>query len=291
MGFDRGTPSSKKLVCGSTPKNLKMDYDEEEMGLVKRGSTSSSEQSSTPIGMRIVVSLPEEEMPSPGDSSAEEEAEDSDCDDFEEVKQLSKVTEEVEEADVAVSPSPGLSLSVVLGEEADDLSPRSISMLEAEEGREGKQGMEKLLLERLLARKELRLAAMQEKVEMQTRRLREAETRLALLETIPGFFFFQWLGLLLLRLMMVLRKASRVNYFLLKLCKLNRLVFSPFSVFFKYPKMISTGNKIAEEEEEKNTKAMESIVEEALSLQGLASNCSPGVMIRRMNPRNRSLGL
>jgi len=288
MGFDRGTPSSKKLVCGSTPKNLKMDYDEEEMGLVKRGSTSSSEQSSTPIGMRIVVSLPEEEMPSPGDSSAEEEAEDSDCDDFEEVKQLSKVTEEVDEADVAVSPSPGLSLSVVLGEEVDDLSPRSISMLEAEEGREGKQGMEKLLLERLLARKELRLAAMQEKVEMQTRRLREAETRLALLETIPGFFFFQWLGLLMLRLMMVLRKASRVNYLLLWLCKLNRLVLSPFSEFFKYPKKISVGINIDEEEEKKNTNAMEPIEEEALFL---ANKCSPGVLIRRMNPRNRSLGL
>ena len=68
-------------------------------------------------------------------------------------------------------------------------------MLEAEEGREGKQvhfpfeekfkfanavivtyvdlsfskqGMEKLLLERLLARKELRLTAMQEKVKMQS---------------------------------------------------------------------------------------------------------------------------
>ena len=72
MGFDRGTPSSKKLVCGSTPKNMKLDYDEEEMGLGKRGSPFSSEQSSTPVGMRIVVSLPEEEMPSPGDSSAEE---------------------------------------------------------------------------------------------------------------------------------------------------------------------------------------------------------------------------
>ena len=31
--------------------------------------------------------------------------------------------EEVDEADVAVSPSPGLSLSVLHGEEADDLSP------------------------------------------------------------------------------------------------------------------------------------------------------------------------
>ena len=75
MGLERGTPSSKKLVCGSTPKNTKLDHDEEEMvsaRLGKRGSPSSSEQSSTPVGMRIVVSLPEEEMPSPGDSSAEE---------------------------------------------------------------------------------------------------------------------------------------------------------------------------------------------------------------------------
>jgi len=291
MGLERGTPSSKKLVCGSTPKNTKLDHAKEEMvsaGLGKRGSPSSSEQSSTPIGMRIVVSLPEEEMPSPGDSSAEEEAEDSDCDDFEEVKQLSKVTEEVDEAEVAVSPSPSLSLSVLHGEEADDLSPRSISMLEAEEGREGKQGMEKLLLERLLARKELRLMAMQEKVEMQTRRLKEVETRLALLETIPGFFFFQWLGLLLLRLMMVLRKASRVNYLLLMLYKLNRLVFSPFSAIFKYPKKISAGINIDEEELKKNSNAMEPIEEVVLSL---ASKCSPGVMIRRLNPRNRSLGL
>ena len=72
MRLERGTPSSKKLICGSTPKNMKLDNDKEEMGLGKRGSPSSSEQSSTPIGMRIVVSLPEEEMPSPGDSSAEE---------------------------------------------------------------------------------------------------------------------------------------------------------------------------------------------------------------------------
>merc|ERR1719234_1349237 len=97
-------------------------------------------------------------------------------------------------------------------------------MLEAEEGREGKQGMEKLLLERLLARKELRLTAMQEKVEMQTRKLREVETRLTLLETIPGFFLFQWLGLLLLRLIMVLRKASRVNYLLLGLLLLRLIM-------------------------------------------------------------------
>ena len=40
------------------------------------------------------------------------------------MKQLSKVMEEVDEADMAVSPSPGLSVSVLHGEEADDLSPR-----------------------------------------------------------------------------------------------------------------------------------------------------------------------
>ena len=125
------------------------------------------------------------------------------------------------------------------------------------------------------------------KVEMQTRRLKEVETRLALLETIPGFFFFQWLGLLLLRLMVVLRKASRVNYLLLMLYKLNRLVFSPFSAIFKYPKKISAGINI-DEEEKKNSNAMEPIEQEALSL---ANKCSPGVMIRRLNPRNRSLGL
>ena len=87
---------------------------------------------------------------------------------------------------------------------------------------------------------------------------------------------------------MVLKKASRVNYLLLWLCKLNRLVLFPFSVLFKYPKKISAGNNIAEEEEEKNTNVMEPIEEEGLSL---ANNCSPGVMIRRVNPRNRSLGL
>ena len=64
------------------------------------------------------------------------EAEDSDDPDAGVVNCFSKPSE-VEEAS-AVSPSRPLSLSVLLGEEADDLSPRSISMLEAEEGA-GKQ--------------------------------------------------------------------------------------------------------------------------------------------------------
>ena len=65
------------------------------------------------------------------------------------MKQFSKMTNEGDEADMAVSPSPPLSLSVILGEEADDLSPRSISMLEAEEGREGKQVSSLSWLQRL----------------------------------------------------------------------------------------------------------------------------------------------
>ena len=50
------------------------------------------------------------------------------------VKQFSKLTDEGDKVDMAV----GLSVSGH-GEEVDDLSPRSISMLEAEEGRDGKQ--------------------------------------------------------------------------------------------------------------------------------------------------------
>ena len=72
MRLDRGTPSSKKLARGSTTKSTELDNDEQEMPsveLAKRGSPSSEERL-TPMGMRIVVSLPE--MTSPGDSSAEE---------------------------------------------------------------------------------------------------------------------------------------------------------------------------------------------------------------------------
>ena len=54
-------------------------------------------------------------------------------------------------------------------------------------------------LERLLARKELRLAAMQEKVELQNKRLREVEARLAWLEAIPGISIFERLGSYLLK--------------------------------------------------------------------------------------------
>ena len=56
-----------------------------------------------------------------------------------------------------------------------------------------------LCLERLLARKELRLVAMQEKVELQNKRLRELETRLAWLEAIPGLPILERLGAYLLK--------------------------------------------------------------------------------------------
>ena len=143
--------------------------------------------------------------------------------------------------------------------------------------------MEKLLLERLLARKELRLTAMQEKVEKQGIKLREAETRLALLEAIPGFFLYQWFGLLLLRLMVVVNKGIRVDHLLLRLCNLNRLVLSPLSWFFKQPKKISSMLKIDETRVEKDNKIMEP------DEKAFPNDCSPAV--RRGNPRNRGLAL
>ena len=100
--------------------------------------------------------------------------------------------------------------------------------------------------------------------------MREAESRIALLETIPGFFFFQWLGLFLLRLVVVLKKACRVNYLLLGLWNLNRLV--PFSILFQNPK----NPEIAEAEEEKDSKSLVPVKE--------------GHSQANNDPRNRSLG-
>ena len=51
-----------------------------------------------------------------------------------------------------------------------------------------------------MARKELRLAAMQEKVELQNKRLKEVEARLAWLEAIPGISIFERLGSYLLKI-------------------------------------------------------------------------------------------
>ena len=82
------------------------------------------------------------------------------------------------------------------------------------------------------------------------------ESRLALLETIPGFFFFQWLGFLLLRLTVALKKACRVNHLLLGLCKLNKLLLLPISRLTMDLKFASAEDKmdskslVLEEEEE-----------------------------------------
>ena len=51
--------------------------------------------------------------------------------------------------------------------------------------------MERLLLERLLQRKELRLAAMLEKMAAQAGRLEELEARQRCVEELPGFWMFR----------------------------------------------------------------------------------------------------
>ena len=51
--------------------------------------------------------------------------------------------------------------------------------------------MERLLLERLLQRKELRLAAMLEKMAAQASRLEELEARQCCVEGLPGFWMFR----------------------------------------------------------------------------------------------------
>ena len=116
-------------------------------------------------------------------------------------------------------------------------------------------------------------------VKNQGARLKEVESRLALLETIPGFFFFQWLGLLLLRLMVVLKKADRVNYLLLGLRKLVMVLGLPFSIYFENP-------KIAEAEEEKDTKSLVPVKEDLPQANDFSLADS-----RRVNPRKRGLGL
>ena len=74
------------------------------------------------------------------------------------------------------------------------LSPHSLSLTE-----EGLERMEKVMLERLLERKELRLVALQQKVGAQNMRLLELETRLRLLEELPGFPVLEWVAALVKR--------------------------------------------------------------------------------------------
>merc|ERR1719432_638435 len=146
--------------------------------------------------MRRVVSLPMEEIASLEEYSSAEEEVGSDEEENGNVKIGEKICQS-EEVWESSSPAPPSSLSILHGDEVD-LSPRSISLLEAGESA-GKHGIEKLLLERLLARKELRLVAMQEKVELQNKRLREMEARLAWLEAIPGLSLLERLGSYLLK--------------------------------------------------------------------------------------------
>ena len=105
--------------------------------------------------------------------------------------------------------------------------------------------MEKLLLERLLARKELRLVAMQEKVEKQERekaemeekmekeaeKLSDVEARLATVESIPGFYCFQWLGLLVLRLMKFTQSVREADHIFLIFCE---MLTSPLTTILNY---------------------------------------------------------
>ena len=71
------------------------------------------------------------------------------------------------------------------------LSPSSISLLE--ESEVGARGVERILLHRLLARKELRLVAMREKVT-------EVESRLREVEELPGFAAYQRVARAVVRL-------------------------------------------------------------------------------------------
>ena len=66
-----------------------------------------------------------------------------------------------------------------------------------------------------------------------------------------------------------------MNYLLLVLCKLNRLLLLPFSIYFENPK----NPKIAGVEEEKDTKSLVPVKEDFSQAN------------RRVNLRNRGLGL
>ncbi|XP_023328740.1 uncharacterized protein LOC111701609 [Eurytemora carolleeae] len=71
-----------------------------------------------------------------------------------------------------------------------DSSPIAPHKLRQEEEFSDGKGLERLLLERLLLRKELRLRSMQEHLLEQESRIQELETRLAEVEGAPGFSAF-----------------------------------------------------------------------------------------------------
>ena len=72
------------------------------------------------------------------------------------------------------------------------IEPRSITV--AESGHGSAQAVEKLLMERLLLRKEMKLRSMQERLLEQSERLDTVETRLKEVETLPGYRSFLWVA-------------------------------------------------------------------------------------------------
>ena len=72
-----------------------------------------------------------------------------------------------------------------------DVSPIQPKQLREAENLKPGLDMEKLLLERVMLRKELKLRSMQEKLLDQTQKLEEAEEKLAEYESLPGFSQFQ----------------------------------------------------------------------------------------------------
>ena len=75
--------------------------------------------------------------------------------------------------------------------DSSPIQPRSITV--AEQSGSASQ-VEKLLVERMLLRKELRLRSMQERLLEQGERLETSESRLKEVEALPGFRSFVWLA-------------------------------------------------------------------------------------------------
>ena len=95
-------------------------------------------------------------------------------------------------------------MDVSNGKEVDseycDMSVIQPTVIRDSENTSSSVAMSKVLLERLLLRKELRLRIMQEKLEDQTLKLEEAKKKLAEYENMCGFKKFQFLSQLFSRI-------------------------------------------------------------------------------------------
>ena len=95
-------------------------------------------------------------------------------------------------------------MDVSNGKEVDseycDMSVIQPTVIRDSENTSSSVAMSKVLLERLLLRKELRLRIMQEKLEDQTLKLEEAKKKLAEYENMCGFKKFQFLNQLFSRI-------------------------------------------------------------------------------------------